>query len=173
MRNLIGGVLDRARMQGMPMPLAPQPYPVDGLIQQALQVLQPLALEKGQDLKVEVSPELPRVLADRERFLQVLSNLVGNAIKFTPTGGSIVLRARRVDGMVRLSVKDSGPGIPPNDVPHLFERFWRASGVNERGTGLGLSIARSIVEAHGGTLWVESRLGEGSTFFFTLPAVMP
>ena len=173
MRNLIGGVLDRARMQGMPMPLAPQPYPVDALVQQALEVLQPLALEKGQDLKVELGAELPRVLADRERFLQVLSNLVGNAIKFTPTGGSIVLRARRVDGMVRFSVKDSGPGIPPDDVPHLFERFWRASGVNERGTGLGLSIARSIVEAHGGTLWVDSRVGEGSTFFFTLPAASP
>ncbi|WP_375771367.1 ATP-binding protein [Archangium gephyra] len=170
MRDLIGGILDRARMQGMPMPLAPQPWAVDELFRQAAEVLRPLALNKSQDLVMEVSPGLPRVRADRERVLQVLSNLVGNAIKFTPSGGTVTLRARKVDGMVRISVKDNGPGIAPEDVPHLFERFWRASGVNERGTGLGLSIVKSIVEAHGGTLWVETQLGAGSTFFFTLPA---
>jgi signal transduction histidine kinase len=98
---------------------------------------------------------------------------VGNAIKYTPKGGTITLRARRVDGTVRISVKDTGPGISARDVPHLFERFWRATGVLERGTGLGLSIAKSIVEAHGGSLWVETREGAGSTFFFTLPAVEP
>jgi signal transduction histidine kinase len=75
-----------------------------------------------------------------------------------------------VDGQVRISVKDNGPGIAPEDVPHLFERFWRAAGVSERGTGLGLSIVKSIVEAHGGSLWVETQVGAGSTFFFTLPA---
>ncbi|HYO57752.1 sensor histidine kinase [Archangium sp.] len=173
MRDLIGGVLDRARLQGMPMPLAPQPWGVDALFQQALEVLRPLALNKFQDLVVEVCPGVPRVRADRERILQVLSNLVGNAIKFTPSGGTVTLRARKVDGMVRISVKDNGPGIPPEDVPHLFERFWRASGVSERGTGLGLSIVKSIVEAHGGTLWVESQVGVGSTFVFTLPVAEP
>ena len=116
---------------------------------------------------------LPRVRADRERVLQVLANLVGNAIKFTPSSGTVTLRARKVDGMVRISVKDNGPGITPEDVPHLFERFWRASGVSEQGSGLGLSIVKSIVEAHGGTLWVESQVGVGSTFFFTLPAAEP
>jgi signal transduction histidine kinase len=169
MRDLIGGVLDRAREQGMPMPLAAQPQAVDGLVQQALEVLRPLALEKYQNLKVEVCPGLPRVLVDKERILQVLQNLVGNAIKFSAAGSSVVLRARQVDGQVRLSVKDNGPGIAPQDVPHLFERFWRAAGVSERGTGLGLSIVKSIVEAHGGSLWVETQVGAGSTFFFTLP----
>ncbi|HEX8441682.1 sensor histidine kinase [Archangium sp.] len=169
MRDLIVGILDRAREQGMPMPLAPQPLAVDALVQQALEVLRPLALDKSQDLTTDVSPGLPRVRADRERLLQVLTNLVGNAIKFTPTGGCVTVRARQVDGKVRVSVKDTGPGIPTEDMPHLFERFWRASGVNERGTGLGLSIVKSIVEAHGGTLWVESQVGTGSTFFFTLP----
>jgi signal transduction histidine kinase len=169
MRDLIGGVLDRARMQGMPMPLAAQPLAVDGLVQQTLEVLRPLALEKYQDLKVEVCPGLPRVLADKERILQVLHNLVGNAIKFSAAGSTIGIRARQVDGQVRLSVKDNGPGIAPEDVPHLFERFWRAAGVSERGTGLGLSIVKSIVEAHGGSLWVETQVGTGSTFFFTLP----
>ncbi|HEX5751098.1 MAG TPA: ATP-binding protein [Archangium sp.] len=173
MRELIGGILDRARMQGMPMPLALQPWPVDELFRQAAQVLRPLALEKSQDLVMEVSPGLPSVRADRERVLQVLGNLVGNAIKFTPSGGTVSLRARKIDGMVRLSVKDNGPGIAPEDVPHLFERFWRASGVSERGTGLGLSIVKSIVEAHGGSLWVETQVGAGSTFFFTLPAAAP
>ena len=170
MRDLIGGILDRARMQGMPMPLAPQPWAVDELFRQAAEVLRPLALNKSQDLVMELCPGLPRVRADRDRVLQVLSNLVGNAIKFTPSSGTVTLRARKVDGMVRISVKDNGPGISPEDVPHLFERFWRASGVNERGTGLGLSIVKSIVEAHGGTLWVETQVGVGSTFFFTLPA---
>jgi signal transduction histidine kinase len=173
MRDLIGGILDRARLQGMPMPLAPQSWAVDELFRQAAEVLRPLALNKSQDLLMEVCPGLPRVRADRERVLQVLSNLVGNAIKFTPSGGTVTLRARKVDGMVRVSVKDNGPGIAPEDVPHLFERFWRASGVNERGTGLGLSIVKSIVEAHGGTLWVETQVGVGSTFFFTLPAADP
>jgi signal transduction histidine kinase len=169
MRDLIGGVLDRARMQGMPMPLAAQPLAVDGLIQQGLEVLRPLALDKYQDLKVEVGPGLPRVLADKERILQVLHNLVGNAIKFSAAGSTIGVRARQVDGQVRISVKDNGPGIASEDVPHLFERFWRAAGVSERGTGLGLSIVKSIVEAHGGSLWVETQVGAGSTFFFTLP----
>jgi signal transduction histidine kinase len=173
MRDLIGGILDRARMQGMPMPLALQPWPVDELFRQAAQVLRPLALQKSQDLVMEVCPGLPSVRADRDRVLQVLGNLVGNAIKFTAAGGTVTLRARKVDGMVRISVKDNGPGIAPEDVPHLFERFWRASGVSERGTGLGLSIVKSIVEAHGGSLWVETQVGAGSTFFFTLPAVDP
>ncbi|HEY0094148.1 MAG TPA: ATP-binding protein, partial [Archangium sp.] len=173
MRDLIGGILDRARLQGMPMPLATQPWAVEELFRQAAEVLRPLALNKSQDLVLEVCPGLPRVRADRERVLQVLSNLVGNAIKFTASGGTVTLRARKVDGLVRISVKDNGPGIPPEDVPHLFERFWRASGVNERGTGLGLSIVKSVVEAHGGTLWVETQVGVGSTFFFTLPAAEP
>ncbi|MFE8595943.1 ATP-binding protein [Archangium violaceum] len=173
MRDLIGGLLDRARLQGMPMPLAPQRWAVDELFRQALEVLRPLAMNKLQELVMEVGSGLPRVRADRERVLQVLANLVGNAIKFTPARGTVTLRARKVDGMVRISVKDTGPGIAPEDVPHLFERFWRASGVSERGTGLGLSIVKSIVEAHGGSLWVETQPGAGSTFFFTLPSAEP
>ncbi|MFL5348597.1 MAG: ATP-binding protein [Hyalangium sp.] len=173
MRDLIGGILDRARVQGVPVPLAPQPLEVEALFQQATEVLRPLALNKFQELVVKVAPGLQRVRADRERILQVLANLVGNAIKYTPKGGTITLRARKVDGMMRISVKDTGPGISAQDVPHLFERFWRATGMLERGTGLGLSIAKSIVEAHGGTLWVETREGVGSTFFFTLAVVEP
>jgi signal transduction histidine kinase len=173
MRDLIGGILDRARLQGMPQPLAPQPLAVEALFEQALEVLRPLALGKCQELVVEVCPGVPRVRVDRERVLQVLTNLVGNAIKYTPASGTLTVRAKKVDGQVRVSVKDSGPGIAAQDVPHLFERFWRAAGALERGTGLGLSIAKSIVEAHGGSIWVETREGAGSTFFFTLPVAEP
>ncbi len=169
MRELIVGLLDRARLQGMPQPLTPQPQEVKALLEETLQVLQPLALNKSQRLRVAVSPELPRVSADRGSIIQALTNLVGNAIKFTPAHGTLSVRARQVEGMVRFSVKDNGPGIPPADVPHLFERFWRATNASAPGTGLGPNIVKGIVEAHGGTLWVESQLGVGSTFFFTLP----
>ncbi|AKQ63993.1 Phytochrome, two-component sensor histidine kinase [Myxococcus hansupus] len=170
MSSLIGNLLDRARLRGMPIPLALQPQPVEALLRQSLEVLRPLALEKGQTLTVEVPPETPSVLADRERLGQVLANLVSNAIKFTPPGGVITVTARlEAAGRVRISVRDSGPGIPAGDTPHLFERFWRASHSPGRGTGLGLSIAWSLVAAHGGTLLVESEEGQGSTFHFTLP----
>lgn len=173
MRDLIGGLLDRARMQGMPMPLSLQSWAVDMLFQQALEVLGPLVQDKKQSLTVEVGPGAFYVRADRERTLQVLANLVGNAIKFTPEGGALCVSARREEGQVCISVKDSGPGISPQDLPHLFERFWQASGSRHRGTGLGLSIVKSIVEAHGGAIRVESREGAGSTFSFTLPAAEP
>ncbi len=173
MRDLLGGLLDRARSQGMPVPLALAPQAVDTLFQETLEVLRPLALGKFQHVVVDVCPGVPWVRVDRDRILQVLSNLVGNAIKYTPQGGTITLRAKKVDGQVRISVKDTGPGIAAEDVPHLFERFWRGASVLERGTGLGLSIAKNIVEAHGGTLWVETREGAGSTFFFTLPVAEP
>ncbi|MFY0582422.1 GAF domain-containing sensor histidine kinase [Cystobacter fuscus] len=169
MRDLIGGLLDRSRMQGAPVPLTLQPLTVKDVIEQALQVLEPLAQSRTLKLKVAVSPEARPVKADRERVLQILGNLVGNAIKFTPPGGTITLRAKPVDGMMRFSVKDNGPGISAADLPHLFERFWRSASASERGTGLGLNIVKTLVEAHGGTVWVESQLGAGSTFFFTLP----
>ncbi|WNG32157.1 HAMP domain-containing histidine kinase [Cystobacter fuscus] len=169
MRDLIAGLLDRSRLQGGPLPLVLEPLPVAELIEQVLPVLQPLAVSRALKLRVAVSPEARPVKADRERVHQVLTNLVGNALKFTPPGGTITLRARPVDGMVRFSVKDNGPGISPTDVPHLFERFWRSASASERGTGLGLNIVKTLVEAHGGTVWVESQLGAGSTFFFTLP----
>ena len=169
MSSLIGGLLDRSRLAGMPVPLSLQPQRVEELFDHALQVLRPLAANKSQRLVVAVSPGLPPVKADRERVLQVLTNLVGNSIKFTPPGGTLTLRARQVEERVRVSVRDNGPGISPEDMPHLFERFWRSSGTSERGTGLGLNIVKSLVEAHGGTVWVESQLGAGSTFFFTLP----
>ena len=111
------------------------------------------------------------VLADRDRLLQVFSNLVGNGLKFTPEGGRVRIRANlNGDRAVRFSVDDTGPGIPAESLPHLFELFWQARDRRATlGTGLGLSIARGIVEAHGGSISVESTPGEGSTFTFTVP----
>jgi signal transduction histidine kinase len=99
----------------------------------------------------------------------VLSNLLGNAIKFTPPGGRIVVRAERTSDGVRVSVADTGLGIPPSQLPHVFRRFWQGRRTDRRGLGLGLPIAKGIAEAHGGRMWVESELGVGSTFYFTLP----
>jgi signal transduction histidine kinase len=110
---------------------------------------------------------------DRERLLQVLSNLVGNALKFTPDGGEILVSASPEASGTRFSVKDSGPGIPADAVPRLFERHWQAQRGGGGGLGLGLYIARNVVERHGGHIDVASRPGEGTTFTFTIPAPPP
>src|SRR5690606_9318380 len=100
----------------------------------------------------------------------VVSNLVGNAVKVTGAGGRIRLRVEARAHDVLFAISDTGPGIPERNLRHLFERYWRAEGVEYEGTGLGLAIARGIVDAHGGRIWAESKVGEGSTFFFTLPS---
>jgi signal transduction histidine kinase len=111
------------------------------------------------------------VLADAARVQQVLSNIVGNAVKFTPRDGRITVCAESIGGEVRFAVIDTGPGIPAEQLPHIFGRFWQAKTSDRRGIGLGLAIAKGIVEAHNGRIWVESHVGLGSTFYFTLPAV--
>ena len=120
-----------------------------------------------------VSCDLPAppiaVCADPDRICQILGNLIGNAIKFTPRGGRIVLAARREGREVRVSVTDQGPGIPEGDLPRVFEPYWQAQGTARLGAGIGLKIAKGLVEAHGGRIWVESKMGEGTTFSFTLP----
>ncbi|MBI4543776.1 MAG: HAMP domain-containing histidine kinase [Gemmatimonadetes bacterium] len=171
MERLIGNLLEIRRMEAGRLPLDCKPEEPAGLIAEACQVLQPLASVKSQHLEAELAADgLPRVLADRERVLQVLSNLVGNAVKYTPVGGLITVRAERRDAEVCILVKDTGPGIPAEHLPHIFERFWQVRQGGRRGIGLGLAIARGIVEAHGGRIWVESRAGAGSEFYFILPA---
>jgi PAS domain S-box-containing protein len=121
-------------------------------------------------IDTELAEPLPPVLADNDRIHQVFSNLIGNAIKFTPPGGRIALGAERFESGVRFWVRDTGRGIPPEDVPRVFDRFWQSSSARQRGVGLGLSIARGIVAAHGGHISVHSSPGNGTTFYFTLPA---
>jgi signal transduction histidine kinase len=136
-------------------------------------MLRPLADAKKQRLDVAFEAPLPRVLADRERVLQVLANLVGNAIKFTKEGGSIQMSARATSGALELEVRDNGAGIPKEQQAQIFERFWKGDAERSCGAGLGLAIARGIVEAHGGRIWVDSAVGGGSRFFFTLPIARP
>ena len=124
---------------------------------------------EGVDLSVHVPAELPAVEADRDRILQVMSNLIGNGLKFTPSGGQVTVAAERTPGGVSVTVSDTGPGIEPEMEQHLFDRFWRGHGANLRGAGLGLAIVKGILEAHGTRVDVETEVGRGSAFSFTLP----
>nr|WP_228530669.1 MULTISPECIES: HAMP domain-containing sensor histidine kinase [Myxococcaceae] len=169
MDRLIRDLLDFARLRGGRLALEPHPQDVGRLLNDALTLLEPLAVQKG--LQLHIAPTAPglEVSCDRDRTFQVFSNLVGNAIKFTPEGGRVEVRARGASGWVHFQVRDTGPGIPQSAQPHLFEPYWQAEETAHQGAGLGLYITRGIVEAHGGTLWVESTPGEGATFHFTLP----
>ncbi|MFL5542442.1 MAG: ATP-binding protein [Longimicrobiaceae bacterium] len=143
------------------------------LLRSAAEMYAGLAGEKGVSLRVDAPAEVPEVRADRARLLQVLSNLIGNALKFTPSGGSVRVGAEAEGEAVRFWVTDTGRGIDPEHLPRLFERFWQARRGDAQGLGLGLSIAKAIVDAHGGRIWAESTPGQGSTFSFTLPLPSP
>jgi two-component system phosphate regulon sensor histidine kinase PhoR len=143
---------------------------VDLLVTQAVERMSHQAERAGLNLVVDLESDLPEVSMDTDRMQQVMSNLLHNAIKFTLPGGRIIVSAQKVENAVRVSIQDTGVGIPDEDVPRIFERFYKADRARSGGgTGLGLSIARHIVEGHGGKIGLESRLGEGSTFFFTIP----
>jgi signal transduction histidine kinase len=170
MNRLIQDLLDVSRVAGGKLALAPQEEDAVMLLKESSAMLRPLAEARGITFHVSAGTELPRLTMDSARVMQVISNLVGNAVKFTPEGGAVTLGAEWSGSEVRISVADTGPGISPEQLPHVFGRFWQADDADQRGLGLGLSIARGIVEAHGGRIWVESEPGEGSTFHFTLPA---
>ena len=173
MNRLIQDLLDVAKLEAGRVGIDARSVEVGPLIQEAHEMLTPLSEEKGISMYASVAEGLPAIIADSGRVLQVLSNLTGNAIKFTPAGGRIVLRAEPVPGGVRFSVTDTGQGIPPEQLTKIFGEFWQANPADRRGIGLGLAISKGIVEAHGGRIWVESRVGEGTTFHFTLFTVLP
>jgi PAS domain S-box-containing protein len=167
--HLIEDLLDVAKIEAGRLVVQRVPEDVVPLLDEAIELHRPLAEARGLVLEREAEEGLPRVLVERNRVLQVFSNLIGNALRFTPSGGRITVKVKRKDaGAVCFSVKDTGTGIAPEHVPHLFDRFWQAKGGRE-GAGLGLTISKGIIEAHGGQLWVESTPGQGSTFSFTLP----
>ena len=170
MNRLVKDLLDVAKLESGRLSIQPRPTAVAPILSEALDMLRPLASDKSLSLEAEVADGLPCVEADAGRIIQLLSNLVGNAVKFTPAGGRVVMRARGAGSLVELSVADTGPGIPADQLPHIFGRFWQADPSDRRGIGLGLAISKAIVEAHGGRIWAESRLGEGTTFHFTLAA---
>lgn len=138
------------------------------LVSETADVLKPLAAAAGVTLTTDVNSDPARGWLDRERIMQVLANLVGNAIKYTDAGGTVTVGVRTVADGVQFSVRDTGRGIPSERLPTIFDRFAQASS-DRRGFGLGLYISRCLIEAHGGRLWVESKVGEGSTFAFTVP----
>ena len=147
-----------------------EPSDLKTLIELTVARLAPLAQRQGVSISIELPPDLPAVTVDRERIQQVIANIVHNAIKFTPSGGKITISAAPEGETVSVRVQDTGIGISSEDIPHVFERFWRADRARSSGgTGLGLAIAKHIVQAHGGTIQVESELGKGSTFSFSLP----
>ena len=144
------------------------------MVADSLEAQRPLAAAASLELRLDAAPDLPEVWADRDRLLQVFENLIGNALKFTEPGGRITVGAA-AEGR-RGPVLGRGHGRRDRGrrtLPHVFDRFWQARKTGRRGAGLGLPIVKGIVEAHGGRVWVESRLGVGSTFFFTLPLARP
>jgi signal transduction histidine kinase len=169
MHRLIHDLLDTAAIEAGHFQLTRSPTTVYELLIDAIELLRPLAAAKRVELSADVPPGLPSVLADRERVLQVFSNIGGNAIKFTPHGGRVELRVSEQGAAVEFTIRDNGPGIAPEDLPHLFDRYWQAKKVTRVGTGLGLPIAKRIIEAHGGQIHATGELGLGSCFAFTLP----
>ena len=169
MTRLIEDLLDVTRVDSGRLSVEPEAHEGDQLLSDALELLRPLADEKSIRIERWAAEGLGMVLADRERVLQVFSNLGGNAIKFTPKSGRVTLTADLDGAMVRFAVADTGPGILEENQARIFDRFWQARKTDRQGAGLGLAIAKGIVEAHGGKIWVESEVGFGTTFFFTLP----
>jgi len=172
--GLINDVLDLSKIEAGQLVLELSDYSVEDIAQTVRSTLEPLAADKKLGFKVEVAPQLPPGRGDGRRLTQVLINLVGNAIKFTDAG-EVVITAKASDGSFHLSVRDTGPGISATDQSKLFQEFQQADNAITRkrgGTGLGLAISKRIIEMHGGRIWVDSIVGQGSTFSFTLPVIV-
>jgi signal transduction histidine kinase len=169
MEHLIGDLLDMASIQVGRLKVERRAHSAIALIQEAVEPYESIAVERGIPFATAVDVGDLQVDCDRERVLQVFSNLLGNAFKFCRRGDRITVRARAGGHGVQFEVADTGPGIPPAERRHIFEPYWSAERNGTKGTGLGLFIARGMVEAHGGTLSVDSEPGRGTTFRFTLP----
>ncbi len=169
MEHLLRDLLDTAGIQAGRLAVDKRPHAIDALVEEAVELHVPMATEKGLDLRAAIEGPDVVVPCDRERVLQVLSNLLGNAIKFCRRGESILVRTAKEPDRVVVSIADTGPGIDEEELLHVFDPYWSAARHKGVGTGLGLFISKGIVEAHGGALWVESKVGVGTTFSFTLP----
>jgi signal transduction histidine kinase len=169
MNRLVEDLLDITRIEAGSLSIEPVGVDAGSLLAEFVEAQVLLASSTSLDLRLDLAADLGKVVADRDRLLQVLENLVTNAVKFTRRHGRITIGAAPRDGEVLFWVADTGLGIDGRDLPHLFDRFWQARKADRRGVGLGLAIVKGIVEAHGGRIWAESQLGAGSTFYFTLP----
>lgn len=170
MTRLVGDLVDLASIEAGQLSVIAVRRDAGELLRETQEVFEPIAAARGISLRTEVPRASLLADYDHERILQVLANLVGNAIKFAPSGGRIDIIADQVDHDVRFSVADTGRGIASDRLSVVFERFWQDAKRERRGLGLGLYISKRIIEAHGGKIWAESRHGLGSTFYFTLPA---
>jgi PAS domain S-box-containing protein len=167
--RLIRDLMDVASIEAGHLALEPHAEAPAHIVEQAADMFAAMASAHGVVLETRMTPDLPAVLADAERVLQGLSNLMTNSFRYTEPGGHITLQAEPDPTGVRFAVEDTGSGIAPEDLPHVFDRFWQRQHGGGRGAGLGLAIVRGIVDAHGGQVMVESTPGEGSRFSFTLP----
>lgn len=174
LRRLVDDLQELSRAEAKQLSLHPRPVAPKQLIETAIGRLRPQFEERGLLLSVEVPEGLPEVRADEDRVVQVLTNLLGNALRYTPAGGKVIARLSSSSDHVAFTVADTGIGIPPEHLPHLFERFYRVDRSRSRaagGSGIGLTIARHLVEAQGGTIEAKSAgCGLGATFSFTLPS---
>ena len=168
MDRMISDLLIAAKIESGHFSVERIPESAQAIINEVVDLFRPHAEEKSLRLGADAHPG-PPIRCDRERIVEVFSNLVGNAIKFTPAGGAITLSLDYRDGRAWFAVADTGPGITGEVIDHVFDRYWQVKDTDRRGSGLGLFIAKGIVEAHGGQIWVESRIGGGSTFRFTIP----
>jgi signal transduction histidine kinase len=170
--SLINDVLDLSKVEAGQIELELAPFSLREAVERGVVTVRERASNKGVALAAEIEPEVQIVSGDERRIRQILFNLLSNAVKFTPAGGRIDVSARRVDREIELAVNDTGPGIALEDRDRIFEEFQQTDfgAKQHEGTGLGLALSKRLVELHGGRIWVESEVGVGSRFVFTLPA---
>ena len=171
MIEIVNSLLDLSKMEAGMMTYTFEQKDLAPLVNKTIQEMGPLAKSKKINLQVRLAEKLPTINMDSERILQVLRNLIGNAMKFSPDEGQVTVSARSIDGGLEVSVADTGPGIPAEDLTSIFEKFKQAGSKTSqiKGTGLGLAIAKQIITRHGGKIWAKSGPGGGSTFVFVLP----
>jgi signal transduction histidine kinase len=167
--RMIDDLLDVARIETGRLAVEVAPESVASMLAESVDLHRPLAEQRGINIELRASASLPHAMADRMLVSRLVGNLLGNAIKFTPEGGQIEVGAEADADRIRAWVSDTGPGIPAEQLPHVFDRFWQARRSDRRGLGLGLTIVRALVEAQGGDVWVTSEVGSGTRVDFTLP----
>lgn len=172
MKRMISDLLDVSSIEAGKLSMTFQPADVEFIVQSAIAMTEAMAQERSIAVTAEPLFNLPQIYADAERIGQSLVNLISNAIKFSSFGSTVTVCAATEDNHVVFSVTDSGSGIPEQNLPHIFNRYWQSRQAARRpGAGLGLAIVKGIAEAHGGQVWVESAVGKGSTFYFSIPCV--
>jgi signal transduction histidine kinase len=170
MQNLVRNLMDFASIgAGQLLSIERKKIDIEPLITEVLSSFDKPSHDAAVALGQEIDADLPHISCDPDRFIQVLENLISNALKVTRSGGKVTIGAARDDEYIRFSVADNGPGIPTQELPHIFDRYFRGRFKAGKGLGLGLPIAKALVEGHGGRIWAESELGRGTVFHFTLP----